>query len=76
MEKAQNCKSILIQKFLLYQEGTGLYTVGDKTIEVIGSEILIVPPGVPHKFINKGNIPLRQVDIHLSPKFITTWLEN
>ncbi|MEJ7683001.1 MAG: cupin domain-containing protein [Segetibacter sp.] len=55
----------------IIQEGIGLFTIGDKTIEARGSQILIVPPDVPHKFINTGSDKLRQVDIHLSHKFIT-----
>jgi mannose-6-phosphate isomerase-like protein (cupin superfamily) len=34
-----------------------------------------VPAGVPHGFTNTGDGPLRQVDIHLSPSFSTTWLD-
>jgi mannose-6-phosphate isomerase-like protein (cupin superfamily) len=60
----------------IVQEGIGLFTIGDKIIEVTGRQILIVPPNVPHKFINTGSGKLRQVDIHLNPKFITQWLED
>ena len=38
--------------------------------------ILIVPANTAHKFINTGPTPLKQVDIHLSPRFITEWLED
>jgi mannose-6-phosphate isomerase-like protein (cupin superfamily) len=37
--------------------------------------MLIVPADVPHKFVNSGDGPLRQIDIHVSPRFITDWLE-
>jgi len=39
------------------------------------SQILIVPANTAHKFVNTGDSPLQQVDIHLSPRFITDWLE-
>jgi mannose-6-phosphate isomerase-like protein (cupin superfamily) len=29
---------------------------------------------VPHGFTNVGDVRLKQVDIHMSPKFITEWL--
>jgi mannose-6-phosphate isomerase-like protein (cupin superfamily) len=35
---------------------------------------VIVPAGVPHKFVNSGSGPLRQLDIHASRSMITTWL--
>jgi mannose-6-phosphate isomerase-like protein (cupin superfamily) len=53
-----------------------MYTVGSTTFEVQAGQILIVPAGVPHKFINSGCGKLRQTDIHLSERFDTEWLEG
>ena len=39
-------------------------------------DVLIVRAGEPHKFVNSGDGPLRQVDIHLNPTFETDWLEE
>jgi len=50
------------------QEGDATFTVGDETIEVTGGQIVVVPAGVPHKFVNSGTGPLRQVDIHPSER--------
>jgi mannose-6-phosphate isomerase-like protein (cupin superfamily) len=58
------------------QEGQATYTIGSTTLEVKAGKIVIVPPGVPHKFTNSGAGPLRQVDIHLSKQFVTEWLED
>jgi mannose-6-phosphate isomerase-like protein (cupin superfamily) len=44
------------------QEGNATFTVGDATIEATGGQI-VVPAGVPHKLVNSGSGPLRQVDI-------------
>jgi mannose-6-phosphate isomerase-like protein (cupin superfamily) len=63
-------------EILIILEGTGLFEVGNEKTEVTGGHILIVPPQVPHKFINNGNAVLRQVDVHMSSKFITNWLEG
>jgi mannose-6-phosphate isomerase-like protein (cupin superfamily) len=35
----------------------------------------VVPAGQAHAFVNSGLGRLRQIDIHLSPKFITDWLD-
>jgi mannose-6-phosphate isomerase-like protein (cupin superfamily) len=47
-------------------EGEATFTVGDDTIEVSAGQIVVAPAGVPHKFVNSGSGPLRQVDIHPS----------
>jgi mannose-6-phosphate isomerase-like protein (cupin superfamily) len=47
-------------------EGEATFTVGDATIEVSAGQIVVAPAGVPHKFVNSGSGPLRQVDIHPS----------
>jgi mannose-6-phosphate isomerase-like protein (cupin superfamily) len=33
---------------------------------VSAGQIVVAPAGVPHKFVNSGSGPLRQVDIHPS----------
>ena len=38
--------------------------------------ILAAPAGVPHRFVNSGDGPLRQIDIHVSPRFETEWLNG
>ena len=47
-------------------EGEATFTVGDATIEVSAGQIVVAPAGVPHKFVNSGSGPLKQVDIHPS----------
>ena len=37
-------------------------------------EIVVVPPEVPHRFLNTGDGPLRMITIHTSPQFATEWL--
>jgi mannose-6-phosphate isomerase-like protein (cupin superfamily) len=62
------------EEIFIVQEGTATFTVGDATIEAAAGQIVIAPADVPHKFVNSGAGTLRQVDIHASPHFITTWL--
>ena len=54
------------EEIFVVQEGYVTFTVGEATIEVSGGQIVVVPAGVPHKFVNSGSGPLRQVDIHPS----------
>lgn len=58
------------------QEGSATFTVGEKTVDVTGGQIVVAPAGVPHKFVNSGVSPLRQIDIHANDRFVTEWLED
>ena len=62
-------------EIFIVQEGSATYRVGSQTLEVRAPQTLIVPSGVAHGFTNTGSTRLKQVDIHLSPHFITEWLE-
>ena len=64
------------EEVFIVQEGQATYTVGSDTIEATAGQIVIGPADVPHKFINSGTGILRQVDIHASPRFITTWYDE
>ncbi len=59
----------------IVQEGEATFTVGDEERVVRAGEIAIAPAGLPHRFVNSGEGRLRQIDIHLSPRFVTEWLE-
>lgn len=61
-------------EIFIVQEGHATYTVGNATIDVTAPRTLIGPANVPHGFTNVGDVRLKQVDIHLSRKFITEWL--
>jgi len=63
------------EEVFVIQNGTATFTAGDETIEAHGGQVVIVPGGVPHKFVNTGEDRLRQVDIHANDRFITEWLE-
>jgi mannose-6-phosphate isomerase-like protein (cupin superfamily) len=43
--------------------------------EAGAGQMVVVRPGVAHKFVNAGTGRLRQIDLHASPRFITEWLE-
>jgi mannose-6-phosphate isomerase-like protein (cupin superfamily) len=59
---------------IVVQEGRATCIAGDKQRKVKAGDIIVIPAGTPHSFINSGDVPLRQIDIHASPKFVTEWL--
>ncbi len=54
------------EEVFLTLEGEATFTVGEDTIEVGAGQVVVAPAGVPHRFVNSGTGPLRQVDIHPS----------
>jgi mannose-6-phosphate isomerase-like protein (cupin superfamily) len=63
-------------EIIIIQEGRGTFTVGPTTLEAMAGQIVIIPPDSPHKFLNSGVGPLRQIDLHLSKQIITEWLDD
>jgi quercetin dioxygenase-like cupin family protein len=63
-------------EIFVIQEGRVDFTVGDETIEATGGQIVIVPAGRPHKFVNTGPGPARHLDLHGSGRMSTEWLEE
>jgi mannose-6-phosphate isomerase-like protein (cupin superfamily) len=62
------------EEVIVVQEGVATFTLGGTTVEVSGGHD---GDGVPHKkFVNSGDGPLRQVDIHRSGRVVTEWLEG
>jgi hypothetical protein len=64
-----------LRRSLRLQQGSVTFTAGDETIETTGGQVVVVPAGVAHKFMNSGTGRLRQVDMHASERFVTEWLE-
>ncbi len=62
-------------ELLIVLEGTATFRDGVEARIVNGGEVAIVDANQPHAFVNSGDGRLRQIDIHLSPRFETEWLE-
>jgi mannose-6-phosphate isomerase-like protein (cupin superfamily) len=58
------------------QEGSVRFIAGEEVVEAGGGQVVVVPAGVPHRFVNSGSGRLRQIDIHASERFITEWLDE
>jgi quercetin dioxygenase-like cupin family protein len=57
------------------QEGTVTFTLGDAQHQAGPGDVVIAPPGVPHKFVSDGPGRAKLVCIHASPTVIGEWLE-
>ena len=61
-------------EILIVLEGRSTFDDGESEREVGAGEMAVVDAGQAHGFVNNGPGILRQIDIHLSPRFITEWL--
>jgi mannose-6-phosphate isomerase-like protein (cupin superfamily) len=52
------------------REGRGLWNVNGEEFEAGAGDILVIKAGEIHGFRNTGDVPLVQLDVHLSPRFI------
>jgi mannose-6-phosphate isomerase-like protein (cupin superfamily) len=55
-------------------EGEATFIVDGEEIVATPEEVVIVPPDTPHGFTNSGEGRLRQINIHVSPRFHTEYL--
>jgi mannose-6-phosphate isomerase-like protein (cupin superfamily) len=62
-------------EILAVLEGAATFNDGSSKRVVRAGEVAIVDANQPHAFVNSGQGRLRQIDVHLSPEFITEWLE-
>lgn len=62
-------------ELLIVLEGTATFRDGVGRWAVNAGEVAIVDAHQAHAFVNSGKGRLRQIDIHLSPRFDTEWLE-
>jgi|tagenome__1003787_1003787.scaffolds.fasta_scaffold19039001_2 quercetin dioxygenase-like cupin family protein len=62
------------EEIFVVQEGEATFTANGEERVARAGEIVIVPAGVAHAFVNSGDGRLRQLDIHVSPRFDTEWL--
>jgi mannose-6-phosphate isomerase-like protein (cupin superfamily) len=57
-------------------EGRARFFVGDTTLDAGKGEVVFGPAGVPHRFENLGPGRLQTIDIHHSPTWIQTDLDQ
>ena len=56
-------------EIVLLQEGQSRFVIRDVIREAGPGDIIVVKARTPHGFINAGSEVLKQLDIHVSPRF-------
>ena len=57
-------------------EGRATFHGPDGDLEVEAGNVVLVPAGEPHGFESAGDGRLSQVNIHVSPRMLSQWLEH
>jgi quercetin dioxygenase-like cupin family protein len=64
------------EETFIVEEGRATFAVDGKTIEARAGQVVVVPAGAAHGFVNSGPAILRQVSIHPSDRMIQEWVEG
>jgi quercetin dioxygenase-like cupin family protein len=56
-------------------EGHAAFTIDGTVIEADPGQVVLIPAGIPHSFMNAGTEVLRLTAIHVAPKVEIEWLE-
>jgi mannose-6-phosphate isomerase-like protein (cupin superfamily) len=62
-------------EIVLVQEGRSRIAIGDLIRETQPGDIVVVKANTPHGFVNIGSGVLKQIDIHVNPRFEQQFVE-
>lgn len=57
------------EEIIVVHAGRGMFTVGDTTVDVGAGEVVIIPAGAPHRFVNHTGETLVHTDIFAADRF-------
>lgn len=63
------------EELFVIQQGQATFTIGDATIDVRAGDIVLIPAGLAHRFVNTGADPLLQTAVHAAGAIAIEWLE-
>ena len=62
-------------EIVVVPEGNSRLVIGDELQDAVAGNILVVKARTPHGFVNTGEGLLKQIDIHVNPRFKQQLLE-
>lgn len=63
------------EETFILEQGTVRFTVGDDQLEAHAGDVVVVPAGVAHAFVNVGAKPMRSINVHPVARIQTEWLD-
>ena len=64
------------EEVFVVHEGRAAFTAGEETLVAGAGQVVVVPAGTPHKFVNAGEGWLRLVSVQPRPETEGEWLED
>ena len=59
-----------VEQVLVFVNGTGESIMDGVKQPVAGGDVVIVPPGIKHNFVNTGKVPLKLYTVYAPPNHI------
>lgn len=63
------------EELFIIHQGQADFTIGDDTVSVSAGDLVVIPAGAPHRFVNTGQDMLRQTAVHGAKEIAIEWLE-
>lgn len=63
------------EELFIVHGGRGTYTVGEAVVEAGAGDVVLVPSGVPHCFVNNAQETLYHTAVHAMGKFVVEYLD-
>jgi mannose-6-phosphate isomerase-like protein (cupin superfamily) len=63
------------EELFIVHAGRGTYTVGTETVEAGPGDVVLIPSGVPHRFVNRGQEPLVHTAVHATGTLDLAYLD-
>ena len=64
------------EELIIVHGGRGTYTVGDTTVEAGPGEVVVIPSGVPHRWVNDTQEPLVHTAVFPTDRFALEVIED
>jgi quercetin dioxygenase-like cupin family protein len=64
------------EELIIVHTGRGTYTVGDATVEAGAGEVVVIPSGVPHRWVNHTQEPLVHTAVFPTDRFALEELQD
>lgn len=63
------------EELFIIHQGQAAFTIDGTTVEVQAGDLVVIPAGLPHRFVNIGADVLRQTAVHAADAIAIEWLE-
>jgi len=63
------------EELFIVHGGRGTYTVGEVIVEAGPGDVVLIPSGMPHRFVNNGQETLYHTAVHSTGKFKSELLD-